>query len=560
MIPRTSSPSHGGKPRDLARAKVTFDASRDVPNIEVLAVPIFDDLDGLELSGAAGFLDCEVDGDYFRQRGFSGKSGETLWVRQCGAPSAGGVASADAGDRVGSSPDVLFVGVGKRGALSTEVLRRLSASVARSAKLVSSVGMELTEILAGEQLEPADAGRAVAEGARLGIYEPGTYKSERAPGRLERFVLVSQQAAEELLSGAKRGEVIADAVSLARDLVNEPAASMTPSALAHLASEIGSQEPAIEVRVWDEAKIEEEGLGGLLGVSRGSREPPRLIRLCYSPEQPVVSGDAGGERGAVGAVGAERDSAIAGSASDKACPTVVLVGKGITFDSGGLSIKSADGMSTMKTDMAGAAAVLATFSALAHLRPRVRVIGIVPATENMPGSGAMKPGDVVRARNGKTIEVLNTDAEGRLILADGLSLAVEEKPDMIIDIATLTGACVVALGPKIAGLMGNDDDLVARVRSAGVRAGEELWPLPLPQDYRAHIDSDLADMKNIGLPGGKAGALSAGLLLAEFVGNAPWVHLDIAGPARSGSDEGYLCKGGTGFGVRTFLELLASIG
>jgi leucyl aminopeptidase len=237
--------------------------------------------------------------------------------------------------------------------------------------------------------------------------------------------------------------------------------------------------------------------------------------------------------------------------------TVALVGKGITFDSGGLSIKTADGMETMKTDMSGAAAVLATMSTLRALDPKVRVIGIVPATENMPSGKATKPGDVLRIRNGKTVEVLNTDAEGRLVLADGLSLAVEDGADAIIDVATLTGACMVALGPKVAGLMGNDDGWTEQVRTAAERAGESVWPLPLPEEYRRTIDSEIADIRNISTQR-YGGALTAGLFLREFVDGVPWAHLDIAGPARSEGDDGYVHKGGTGMGVRTLVEAVSS--
>jgi leucyl aminopeptidase len=274
-----------------------------------------------------------------------------------------------------------------------------------------------------------------------------------------------------------------------------------------------------------------EHLGGLLGVARGSTEPPRLVRADYIPEGPIEGG---------GRV-----------------PHVVLVGKGITFDSGGLSLKSAGGMETMKTDMGGAAAVLAAFDAAALLGVPIRMTVLTPMTENMPGGRAVKPGDVLTARNGKTIEVLNTDAEGRLVLADALSLAAELEPDAIIDLATLTGAAVAALGTGIAALMGTDEALQDELRRASKRAGESLWPLPLPDEYRNHIDSEVADMKNIGRAG-QAGSISAALLLREFVGDSPWAHLDIAGPARSDEDARYLSKGGTGFGVRTLVALLSS--
>ncbi|MHB1925111.1 MAG: leucyl aminopeptidase family protein, partial [Acidimicrobiales bacterium] len=257
-----------------------------------------------------------------------------------------------------------------------------------------------------------------------------------------------------------------------------------------------------------------------------SEQEPRMVRLEYQP--------AGRPRA-----------------------TVALVGKGITFDSGGLSLKSGEGMMTMKNDMAGAAVVLGTMSVLAELDVPVRVIGFMPMTENMPGGRAIKPGDVLRARNGKTMEVLNTDAEGRLVLADGLSLAAEEKPDAIIDLATLTGAVVVALGRKIAGLMGNDEALVARVQSAGAQAGERYWPLPLPAEYRRDIDSQVADMKNIG-NAGQAGSIVAGLFLQEFVDDRPWAHLDIAGTAFGDTDQGYTSRGATGFGLRTLVELLTN--
>ena len=242
---------------------------------------------------------------------------------------------------------------------------------------------------------------------------------------------------------------------------------------------------------------------------------------------------------------------------DGQVPHVVLVGKGITFDSGGLSLKTPDGMTTMKTDMSGAAIVLATISVCGDLDVGVRVTAIAPVTENMPGPNATKPGDVFRARNGATIEVLNTDAEGRLVLADGLSLAAELEPDAIVDVATLTGAAVVALGRGIGALFGSDPGLMDRLQEAGRSAGEPLWPMPLPDEYADHIDSEVADMKNMGRAG-EAGSIAAALLLARFVGDVPWAHLDIAGPARAGESSGYLTKGGTAFGVRTLLGLLSS--
>ena len=267
-------------------------------------------------------------------------------------------------------------------------------------------------------------------------------------------------------------------------------------------------------------------LGGVLGVGQGSDQGPRFLKLTYSPA---------GARG----------------------KPLAFVGKGVVFDSGGLSLKTGSGMETMKCDMSGGAAVVAAMSALKALGVKQRVYGYVPLVENMPSGHAIRPGDVLRIRNGKTVEVLNTDAEGRLILADALSLASEDKPAAVIDLATLTGACVVALGEKIAGVMGNDDEWIDQVRDAADRVGERVWPLPLPTDYRKGIESPIADIKNVGPREG--GAITAGLFLQEFVADdLPWVHLDIAGPAFLSGEDGYLPKGGTGFGVRTLLELAST--
>ncbi|MGI9023082.1 MAG: leucyl aminopeptidase, partial [Acidimicrobiales bacterium] len=353
------------------------------------------------------------------------------------------------------------------------------------------------------------------------------YKGDPHPCRLETFTVVVGGTAgggAAARRGLERGAIVAGAVTMARDLVNEPAGAMTPSRLAEVAAEAAAG-GRLTLTVWDEVDIDNENLGGLAGVAAGSDEPARLIQLAWDPPD--------------------------------ARARVALVGKGITFDSGGLSIKTADGMETMKTDMSGAAAVLATMAVIPDLAPDVAVLAIVPTTENMPGGRATKPGDVLKIRNGKTVEVLNTDAEGRLVLADGLSLAVEAGVDAIVDLATLTGACIVALGPKVAGLMGNSDDWTEQVRAAAERAGESVWPLPLPEEYRKSIDSDIADVKNIGSDR-YGGALTAGLFLREFVDDVPWAHLDIAGPARSGDDEGYVRKGGTGWGVRTLVELVTS--
>jgi leucyl aminopeptidase len=367
-----------------------------------------------------------------------------------------------------------------------------------------------------------DGAGAVAMGLVLGAYSFDRHKSEPKPSNIATVAFVDGTDAE--LEAAAEVSIITDAVILARDLVNESAMYKSPVTMAEIATEMAA-EVGLEIRVMDETEIEAERLGGLHGVSMGATNPPRLVELRHEPE------------------GAEAFLAI--------------VGKGIVFDSGGLSLKPANSMEEMKTDMSGAAAVFGAMKAIALLEIPVKVVGITPLTENMPGGAAVRPGDVLHTRNGKTIEVLNTDAEGRLVLADGLALAAEQSPDLVIDLATLTGACMVALGTKIGGLFGTDA-AVEMVSEAAEAAGERLWRLPLPADYRKQIDSDVADMKNTGERYG--GAITAALLLQEFAGDGPWAHLDIAGPARASETDGYTLKGGSGFGVRTIVELARRMG
>jgi leucyl aminopeptidase len=393
---------------------------------------------------------------------------------------------------------------------TAEVVRRAAGSAARALKSSASIASSLHGACEG------GAG-AVAAGLVLGGYSFDKHKSDPKASRITELVLL--EAGPEDVADADRELIVTRAVALARDLVNEPAMYKSPEMLAEVARGIASAAD-ISIRVLDEHEIEAERLGGLRGVSLGAANPPRLVEFRYEPEG--------------------------------ASATLALVGKGIVFDSGGLSIKPAAAMEEMKTDMSGAAAVFGAVQAIAQLGIRVNVIAITPLTENMPGGAAMRPGDVLHTRNGKTIEVLNTDAEGRLVLADGLALAVEAEPDLIIDLATLTGACMIALGKRIAGLFGTDA-AVEQVSDAAAAAGERVWHLPLPDDYRAMIDSDIADMKNTGDRYG--GAITAALLLKEFAGEGPWAHLDIAGPARASDTDGYIVKGGTGFGVRTLVEI-----
>ena len=421
-----------------------------------------------------------------------------------------------------------LVGVGPASDVTAATVRRAGAVMARSCSRHARVAVRLPD---DSGTGSAEARQALAEGVILGGYRYTAFKSSAdgsegsngAP-KLARVDVVgsTSAAAKEALA---RGSALAAGVCVARDLSNEPGGSLTAPAFARKAAAI-AHEAGLKSKVWTEAEIKKERLGGLLGVNRGSTHPPRFVELTYEPE---------------GAPAA----------------TLAFVGKGITFDAGGLSIKSAQGMMAMKMDMSGAAAVIGAMSVLPAVAAPTRVKAYLPMTDNMLGGDATRPGDVLTIRNGKTIEVLNTDAEGRLILADALSLASEDKPDAIVDLATLTGACMVALGPSIAGLMGNDESLIDQVRAAADRSGERVWPLPLPTDYTKQFDSNVADIKNIGGPHG--GALTAGLILQQFVADdIPWVHLDIAGPARAESDDGEISKGGTGFGVRTLVELASS--
>ncbi len=405
---------------------------------------------------------------------------------------------------------VLVVGLGDE--VDAEALRRAAAEAAKASAKHERVVTSLHD------MDIDGAAEAVAFGFTLGRYRYDAFRSEPSPDTDTTLVLAGAAAA------ADRGVLVAQAVAMARDLVNRPSGDKPPEWMAQWAAE-HLAEVGAAVEVWDEDRIAAEGLGGLVAVAQGATNPARLVRAVHGPED--------------------------------ADTTIVFVGKGIVFDSGGLSIKPAAAMEAMKTDMGGAAAVLCALWAVAQLDLGIRVVAITPLTENMPGGGALRPGDVFTARNKKTVEVLNTDAEGRLVLADGLSLATELEPDLIVDVATLTGAAKVALGEKIAALMANDDDAAALVEAAAKRAGEEVWRMPLDRQYRKKLESDVADMKNIGDRFG--GAITAALMLQEFVGDVPWVHLDIAGPARSAAAEHYIPKGGTGFGVRTLIAVAEDV-
>ena len=478
---------------------ITVHAVRSVPKAATASIALV--TSDVVQSGIDGFDAAVLD-----MAGFEGKA-EQVYLQ----PADGGFAG--------------LVGVGPGAEVAATTIRRAGAAVARSCSRHARVAVRLPD---GIGVDDAAARQALAEGVILGGYRYTALKSSAGgnngssgAAKLARVDVVgsTSAAAKEAL---QRGAAIAGAVCLARDLSNEPGGSLTAPAFAEKTAAV-AREAGLESKVWTEAEIKEGRLGGVLGVNRGSSLPPRFVELTYEPEGTPTA-------------------------------TLAYVGKGITFDAGGLSIKTAQGMMMMKMDMCGAAAIIGAMSVLPAVAAPVRVKAYLPMTDNMLGGDATRPGDVLTIRNGKTIEVLNTDAEGRLILADALSLACEDEPDAIIDLATLTGACMVALGPSIAGLMGNDESFIDQVRAAADRAGERVWHLPLPADYTKQFESNVADIKNIGGPHG--GALTAGLILQQFVAEGVrWVHLDIAGPARAESDDGEISKGGTGFGVRTLVEL-----
>jgi len=470
-----------------------FETSSTPPDdVTVLGVPVFSDLTTPPEAGA------ELDVRFLSQRRFEAKPGQVLAV------------PADDGTTV------VALGVGARDAVDAAALRKAGAALARAAGDATAVATTLAAPW-------PDLAQAVVEGVGLGAYRfaaANRRDGDRAP-TLERVVLVSRRSTRR---GLERGAAAVRATWRCRDWVNRPPRDLTPTEFARLAEDAAAGTGA-EVEVWDEDRIADEKLGGLLGVSAGAAEPPRLIRVTHRPP------------------GRPR-------------ARIALVGKGITFDSGGLSLKPPASMMTMKGDMGGAAAVIAATIAAAELGLPIQVDGWVAATENMPSGTAIHPGDVLVARNGTSIEVLNTDAEGRLVLADALSLAVEEGPDAIVDIATLTGGQRVALGTRVAAVLGTDPEVVRKVIAAGELAGEPCWELPLFSGYRKDLDSDVADLRNVtGQPA--ASTIMAALFLEEFTGGLPWAHLDIAAPSWADAENLLSRKGGTGWGTRTLIELVA---
>jgi leucyl aminopeptidase len=418
-----------------------------------------------------------------------------------------------------SAKRVLLVGVGKPDKFDSATVRKAGGAAVRLLKSKSVKNIAFALDSAQANLENVSA---AVEGAVLATFEPDRYKKDDDRKSVESFTVVVEGGSPDLAAGADRGRVLAEAQNFTRDLVNEPPNLLTPTAMADAARKMAT-EHGLECEILDRSQMEKLGMGALLGVAQGSSEPPFLIMVKYKP----ASGESKAHLG--------------------------LVGKGVTFDTGGISIKPADGMEKMKYDMAGGASMLGAMQAIAQLKPPIPVTAFVPCVENMPGSNAQRPGDIVKAMSGTTIEVINTDAEGRLILADALHYAKVQGCTHLVDAATLTGAIVVALGHLNVGLFANDDAMRDRVLAAAKAEGDRMWPMPLEDDYKDYIKSQFADLANVG--GRWGGAVTAAMFLKEFAGDTPWVHLDIAGTAWIDDVKAFISKGPSGAPVRTFVRL-----
>jgi leucyl aminopeptidase len=465
--------------------------------------------------GEAAAVDEALNGaiaQLIRQGDIKGKLNEITLVHSLGRLPAGRIA---------------VVGLGKKKELNTNKVRGTVAETCRYLR-----GKGVANVASGLQgagvngIKTDNAVQAITEGALLGLYTFRRHMTKKVndSGEIKQFTIIGKEK-RTLEKAIEKGQIIAEAANWTRDMVNEPSNFMIPADMASAAGQL-AKNYGLKVEVFEKEKIKEMGMGGLLGVSKGSQQTPRFIVLIYK--------------------GRESDDI-----------DVALVGKGITFDSGGISIKPSEHMEDMKGDMAGGASVLGAIMAIAQIKPKINVTAMVPATENMPSGSAQKPGDVVTAMNGKTIEVINTDAEGRLILADALSYANKLGAKAIIDAATLTGACMVALGKICSGAFTNNQVLLDKVIAASKEVGEPAWQLPMYDEYTEAIKSDVADIKNVGNRYG--GAITAAKFLEEFVDKTPWVHLDIAGTADTDKEKGYLVKGATGVPVRTLVNVVLAL-
>ena len=478
----------------------------------VLVVNLFE---GVKIpAGATGAIDIALDGLISKfiiaKEGFDGKFGKMYLL-----PTYGKIAA----------EKVLLVGLGKNKDFTPNRLRELSAKIIKKCRKMGNA-KKVISVLHGAGIggyDPEISARMIAEGTLIGSYSFDKYKTEKSSKKVDEFVIVDmvEENCKKAKAGVKKGKIIGSALNFARDLSNEQPAYATPSKLAEIAQSFKD----LEVKVYDKEEIEKMGMGAFLGVAKGSSQPPKFIHMHYK-----------------------------GSNQKLIQRKIAIIGKGICFDSGGLDIKPPSSMLNMKDDMSGAAAVLGVMSVLKDLKPNCEVHGIIAACENMPGCSAYKPGDVLTAKNGKTFEVDNTDAEGRLTLADALCYACELDVDEVIDIATLTGACVVALGSAASGIMGNHQPTIDKLIKCANSGGEKMWQLPMFDEYKESLQSDVADMRNTGSRMG--GAQIAGIFLQNFVKKVHWAHIDVAGTAFLDKPQNEFPKGATGAGVRTLINYL----
>ena len=495
----------------MKHAQLVVSVARETPAAEAIGIPVTTDK---SIPAELGVSRAQL-----AAAGFDGKVGQTLVV-----PSSG-------------KSVLIAVGIGAANSATAHDLRNAAAALARAVSKHSSLATTLAAVGRGDNEENA---QAVTEGLMLASHRYAALKSDKSfASKLKSAVLVvSGKSLGATAKGSRRGSVIGEAVCMARDFANMPPAHLTAKMFADRAQALAA-ETGLRVEVYDKDQLLAMGCGGIVGVNRGSVNPPRMVKLTYRPSAAAGKKKSGGK------------------SKKSSLPHLIMVGKGVMYDSGGISLKPSDpSHAMMKADMSGAAAVLAAMTTLKALGCKNQVTAYLMCTDNLPSGSAMAMGDVLTMRNKKTVEIHNTDAEGRLILADGLSLAAEEKPDAIVDIATLTGACARALGPLMSGVMGNNAAFVQQVLKAGASVDEQVWELPLERSYRKMLDSYIADMKNVG--GGDAGAITAALFLNEFTDGHPWAHLDIAGPMWADSDAGWLQRGATGYGTRLLVQLAES--
>ena len=477
-----------------------------VADADIVVVPWFEDDSASSVAG----VDAATGGEIQRALGTKELSGRLFEIF-----------FASVTDASWKTRRVACVGAGKSAEFGGDVARKVAAASGLAMKQRRIGRVAFVVRTGSSKTDEAEISQAVAEGLTLSEFNAGTYKtSDVPPGKAPEWTVIGGKL--DCSAAVQRGRLLAECSNLARDMANEPGNTLTPREFARRSEAIVAG-TGLSFEVLDEKKIEALGMGMLLGVARGSSEPPRVMVIRHDPPGAPAS------------------------------PVLGLVGKGITFDTGGISIKPADGMERMKDDMAGGAAVVCAMRAIATLKAPIKVIGVVPTTENMPGGRAIKPGDILKSAEGKTIEVINTDAEGRLILGDGLWYVRKLGATHLVDVATLTGAIVTALGKITSGLFGTPDTWADVVRRVANRAGDRVWPLPLFEEYRDQIKSDIADMMNTG--GRPGGSITAALFLKEFTGGLPWVHLDIAGTAWAEEAKPYLPKGPSGVAVRTLAEL-----